>query len=79
MIRELKVLGSEVDIGRAASSDSAYQHRGFGKALVARAEESAMASGHRQLYVMSAIGTREYYRKLGFVRAGPHMAKRLFA
>ncbi|HEV2166562.1 MAG TPA: tRNA uridine(34) 5-carboxymethylaminomethyl modification radical SAM/GNAT enzyme Elp3 [Thermoplasmata archaeon] len=79
VIRELKVLGAEVDIGRRPGSPSAYQHHGFGRALVDRAEESARASGHARLYVLSAIGTREYYRKLGFERAGPHMAKPLFA
>jgi elongator complex protein 3 len=79
VIRELKVLGAEVDIGSLPPGRSAYQHRGFGRGLVARAEASARVRGFRRLYVMSAIGTREYYRKLGFERDGPHMAKRLFA
>ncbi len=75
----LKVLGAEVDIGLAPRGGTTYQHRGFGRALVARSEASARGRGFRRLYVMSAIGTREYYRKLGFERDGPHMAKRLFA
>ncbi|MCI4360055.1 MAG: tRNA uridine(34) 5-carboxymethylaminomethyl modification radical SAM/GNAT enzyme Elp3 [Thermoplasmata archaeon] len=79
VIRELRTLGPEVDVGAAPEEGSAYQHRGFGKALVALAEESARSSGHDRLYVMSAIGTRAYYRRLGFEPDGPHMAKRLFA
>ena len=79
VIRELKVLGAEVDVGAAPSGGAAYQHRGFGRALVARAEERTRSSGFGRLFVMSGIGTREYYRRLGFERAGPHLAKRLFA
>jgi elongator complex protein 3 len=79
VIRELRTLGSEVDVGAVPGEGSAYQHRGFGKALVTRAEGSARSAGHDRLYVMSAIGTRAYYRRLGFEPDGPHMAKRLFA
>ncbi|HEV2520720.1 MAG TPA: tRNA uridine(34) 5-carboxymethylaminomethyl modification radical SAM/GNAT enzyme Elp3 [Thermoplasmata archaeon] len=79
VIRELKVLGAEVDVGAAPVGARTYQHRGFGRALVVEAEALARSAGHRRLFVMSAVGTREYYRRLGFESAGPHMAKRLFA
>jgi elongator complex protein 3 len=29
------------------------------------------------LLVTSAVGTRNYYRRLGYERSGPYMAKRL--
>jgi elongator complex protein 3 (tRNA carboxymethyluridine synthase) len=78
VIRELKVLGPEVPVGRAADGPAAYQHRGFGRALVARAEAIAHDAGRRQLYVTSAVGTRAYYRRLGFREAGTHFAKPVF-
>jgi elongator complex protein 3 len=79
VIRELKVLGAEVPVGAAPGGPDRLQHRGLGRALVARAEEAARSEGHSRLYVLSAVGTREYYRSLGFERVGPHMAKALFA
>jgi elongator complex protein 3 len=79
VIRELKVLGPEIPVGERATSPGTYQHRGFGRALLARAEAIAQGHGDHRLYVTSAVGTREYYRRLGFERAGAHMAKRPFA
>lgn len=79
VIRELKALGAEVPVGGVAGGPSEYQHRGFGRALVAAAEGAARDAGFRRLYVTSAVGTRAYYRRLGFRRAGAHMMKPLFA
>ncbi len=79
VIRELKVLGPEVPVGSTGAEGLAYQHRGFGRALVERAEAAARAAGADRILVMSAIGTRPYYRRLGYSADGPHMAKRLFA
>ena len=79
VIRELKVLGSEVPVGADAATASEYQHRGFGRALVERAEAVSRERGHRRLYVTSAVGTREYYRRLGFGPAGAHYAKPVVA
>ena len=79
VIRELKVLGSEVPVGEEGSRPNQYQHRGFGRALLAAAEERVRAAGFPRVYVTSAVGTREYYRRWGYERAGPHMAKSVFA
>ena len=79
VIRELKVVGSEVAIGREGSRPSEYQHRGFGRALLAAAEERVRRDGFARIYVTSAVGTREYYRRFGYERAGAHMAKGVFA
>lgn len=79
VVRELKVVGSEVPIGREGSRPSDYQHRGFGRGLLAAAEERVRSEGYGRVYVTSAVGTREYYRRLGYERAGPHMAKSVFA
>ncbi|MGA7922765.1 MAG: tRNA uridine(34) 5-carboxymethylaminomethyl modification radical SAM/GNAT enzyme Elp3 [Thermoplasmata archaeon] len=78
VIRELKVVGSEVPVGeRASAYDGGFQHTGFGARLVARAEELARDAGFSRLYVLSAVGTREYYRRLGYGPEGPHMWKPL--
>lgn len=71
IVRELKVLGPEVGVGRAAGA-SELQHRGLGRALLERAAERAREAGWSDLYVTSAVGTREYYRRRGFERAGPY-------
>ena len=77
VIRELKVVGSEVAVGRPAGRSPEYQHRGFGRTLLAEAEHEAAEAGFSGLYVTSAVGTREYYRVHGYARSGPHMRKPL--
>jgi elongator complex protein 3 (tRNA carboxymethyluridine synthase) len=79
VIRELKVVGSEVPVGREGTRPTEYQHRGFGQALLTAAEERARRDGYARVYVTSAVGTREYYRHRGYERAGAHMAKGVFA
>ncbi|MFB6076830.1 MAG: GNAT family N-acetyltransferase [Candidatus Nanohaloarchaea archaeon] len=51
------------------------QHEGYGSELMARAEEIARDAGYGKITVISAVGTREYYRKLGYERDGPYMSK----
>ena len=64
MIREVHVYGQSIEIGEALAGKS--QHVGLGKQLIERAVEIARERGYQQLAVISAIGTREYYRKRGF-------------
>ncbi len=64
MIREVHVYGPALSVGTA--SDGEAQHRGLGRRLVERAAEIARGEGFRDLAVIAAVGTREYYRKLGF-------------
>ena len=77
VIRELKVLGPEVPVGGVPPDGGAFQHRGFGRRLLAAAEATAREGGYDTLAVTSAVGTREYYRRQGFRPAGPWMAKTL--
>ena len=74
MIRELKVFGNETAIGAAAES---WQHRGFGRKLVAEAERVAVEKGKPRIIVTSGIGVREYYASLGYHLERPYMAKDL--
>lgn len=76
-VRELHVFGSQVGLGR--KNDESQQHRGYGKKLIARAEQIAKTEfGAGKLLVISGVGAREYYReKLGYARDGIYMAKKL--
>ena len=75
IVRELHVYGSEAGIGQQAGEQD-WQHRGYGKKLLAKAEELATEAGYNKLSVISGIGVRQYYReKLGYVQDGPYVSK----
>ena len=77
VVRELHVYGNEVGVG-AESDDGDYQHEGYGRRLLAEAEELAREAGYGKLAVISGIGVREYYReKLGYYQDGPYVSKPL--
>ncbi len=73
-IRELKVFGKITAIG-AEGED--WQHRGFGKELVAEAERLALRDGKTRVRITSGVGVRGYYRMLGYVLEAPYMVKDL--
>ncbi len=64
VIREVHVYGQSVEIGAAAAGRA--QHAGLGTRLLERAAEIARAQGFGRLAVISAVGTRVYYRARGF-------------
>jgi len=64
IIREVHVYGQSLGIGKSISGKA--QHLGLGKALIERAVAIATEAGYKKVAVISAIGTREYYRKRGF-------------
>ena len=51
---------------RRRSAEGRAQHAGLGTRLIERAAEIAQAEGYARLAVISAVGTRDYYRKRGF-------------
>lgn len=67
MIREVHVYGQAAHLGR---EDSSSQHQGLGTALVRRALQVAADEGYREVNVISSVGTREWYRRLGFEDVG---------
>jgi elongator complex protein 3 len=75
MIREVHVYGPALGLGKDSRGEA--QHRGLGGLLVARAEVIARAEGYSQLAVIAAIGTRNYYRRLGFEMTEYYMMKKL--
>jgi elongator complex protein 3 len=76
LLRELHVYGSLVPVGKDAESNE-WQHRNFGRLLIARAEEIASDAGFASLAIMSGIGVRPYYRRQGYERKGPYMIRDL--
>ena len=73
IIRELHVYGTSVPIGE--HSNKAFQHKGFGKKLLKQAEERTSSEGYPSISVISGVGVRPYYRKLGYQRNGYYMSK----
>ena len=75
IVRELHIYGQMLDIGKRATSQS-FQHKGYGAQLMKEAEVIAKDEfGAKKLSVISAIGTREYYMRLGYVKNGPYVSK----
>ena len=75
LIRELHVYGQAVKIGSSDLGKS--QHKGYGKRLMEKSEEIARSSGKDKMIVISGVGVRGYYRKLGYELEGPYMVKRV--
>jgi len=75
IIRELHVYGPEVPVGRRYTD--AWQHSGYGRKLLAEAEQRARLTGARKVLIISAIGTKAYYRRCGYDYIGPYMGKAL--
>ena len=76
VVRELRVYGRTVAVG--ARQETAWQHRGLGASLMERMEKIAREDfGVKSLNVTSAVGTRNYYRRLGYEKLGPYMTKRI--
>ncbi len=73
LIRELHVYGRAVPVGK---SGNAFQHRGFGERLLKQAEEIAREKYDR-IAVISGVGVRNYYRKLGYHKEFEYMVKSL--
>ena len=74
MIREVHVYGMATRVGAAGPS---AQHHGLGRQLIEHACELAHEAGYSRINVISAVGTREYYRRLGFVDNGLYQQRRL--
>ena len=75
MIREVHVYGRVEKLQRTGVNSA--QHRGLGTQLVNRACELAAQAGYARINVISAVGTRGYYRKLGFYDNGLYQQRTL--
>ena len=75
LIRELHVYGVHTGVGDENSKKT--QHRGLGKKLIAKAEEIAALNGYEQITVISGVGVKGYYRKLGYLDYYTYLTKNI--
>ena len=72
-VRELHVYGKTLAIGE--KDKESFQHKGLGKYLMKQAEDICKKQKIKKLLVISGVGVREYYRKLGYYLEDNYMAK----
>lgn len=61
-----------------ARDPTKFQHQGFGMLLMEEAERIAREEhGSDKMAVISGVGTRNYYAKIGYHLEGPYMVKLL--
>jgi elongator complex protein 3 len=73
LVRELHVYGEQTPIGKKGE----VQHHGYGQKLLHEAEKLAKQARKKKILVISGIGVREYYKKLGYSFDGIYMSKYL--
>ena len=73
IVRELHVYGQLVPIG----GEKKVQHSGLGKKLMKEAERIAKENEIKKIAVISGVGVRGYYKKLGYKLEGTYMVKRI--
>ena len=79
LIRELHVYGSlqSIQTSEQEQEEQKVQHTGIGRKLLECAERIATLSWYQRLSVISGVGVREYYRKLGYQSEGTYVVKEL--
>jgi elongator complex protein 3 len=76
IVRELHVYGPAVPVGKHDAG--AWQHKGYGISLLKEAERISMEDYDvKKILVLSALGTREYYSRVGYTQDGPYVSKYL--
>lgn len=76
IVRELHVYGPLVPVGKHKAQ--AWQHKGYGEGLLAEAERITHEEyKRRKVVVISALGTKQYYKRFGYRHNGPYMSKKL--
>ena len=76
IIREVHTYGKMTEIAKKSSAGP--QHMGLGKKLILEAEKIARDEfGLKKIAIISGVGAREYYRKLGYRLKDSYMLKHL--
>jgi elongator complex protein 3 len=74
IIRELHVYGKTLNLGE--KKKEAAQHTGLGKKLLKEAEKIVKQHKISELSIISGVGVRLYYKKLGYDLEEPYMVKK---
>jgi elongator complex protein 3 len=76
LVRELHVFGPEVPLGKRRMGSA--QHQGLGVELLQEAERIAWEEFRlTKLSILSGVGSRDYFRLLGYSLEGAYMVKEL--
>ncbi|HLG25327.1 MAG TPA: tRNA uridine(34) 5-carboxymethylaminomethyl modification radical SAM/GNAT enzyme Elp3, partial [Candidatus Gracilibacteria bacterium] len=75
LVREVHTYGEQVRV--SGEHEGTSQHIGLGKQMMLKAEEISRTKGYKKIAVISGIGVREYYRKIGYELEGTYMVKYL--
>jgi elongator complex protein 3 len=73
IVRELHTFGKQIRLGEKGD----VQHKGLGTWLMKVAEKIALKEKCQTIKVISGVGVREYYKKLGYSLDGAYMIKDL--
>ena len=74
IIREVHIYGQSLKLGEIGKIG---QHKGLGKWLIEEAEKIVKKSKIKKLSIISGIGVREYYEKLGYKLEDTYMVKEI--
>lgn len=79
LIRELRVYGQQLPLGKHYKGDDSWQHKNYGQLLIQEAEKIASEKfGMKEMIINSGVGVKQYFRqKLGYDYKGPYMEKKL--
>ena len=72
IVRELHVYGPALKLSEIGEIS---QHKGFGKWLLQEAEKIVEKNKIKELKIISGVGVREYYKKLGYKLQENYMVK----
>jgi elongator complex protein 3 len=75
LVREIHIYGQSLEVG--SFEEGAAQHVGLGARLLDHAEDLAREQDFKRMAVIAALGTRGYYRKLGYELDATFMVKSL--
>jgi elongator complex protein 3 len=75
IIREIHTYGQQLSLSR--TDKAASQHKGLGKKLIKKAERIAKKNGYQKIAVISGVGVRPYFKKLGYKLQNTYMIKNL--
>ena len=74
LIRELHIYGQTIPVGH---KNDKSQHKGWGRKLVEKCEGIALENGYTKIAIISGVGVRQYYKKLGYNLENNYMVKKL--
>ncbi|MBI4359431.1 MAG: tRNA uridine(34) 5-carboxymethylaminomethyl modification radical SAM/GNAT enzyme Elp3 [Candidatus Nealsonbacteria bacterium] len=75
LIREIHTYGQALALGEKTRHSP--QHQSLGKDLIKEAERIAQKEGFSKMAIIAGVGTRGYYRRLGYRLRDTYMIKRL--